>query len=77
LASHPCDGSTSHGWGTQLFLDGGCRGRFGAFNQALRESEAGTQQALAAGHFAFIGLVVVAGEVQEAVQDEDFDFGGK
>jgi len=31
----------------------------------------------AGGHFAVVGLVVFAGEVEEAVEDEDFDFVGE
>jgi hypothetical protein len=43
----------------------------------LGKAEASAEELLAAGHSAAIGFVVVAGQVQEAVQDEDFDFGGK
>jgi len=43
----------------------------------LRELETGAQQTLAAGHFAVIYLVIIAGEVQETVEDEHLDLSGK
>jgi hypothetical protein len=41
----------------------------------LREVEAGAELAFAAGHLAFVSFVVVAGQVKQAVENEDFDFG--
>jgi hypothetical protein len=40
----------------------------------LRQFELGSQHAFAASHLAVVDLVVVAGEVQQPVQNEDFDF---
>jgi hypothetical protein len=48
---------------------------FCAFDEALRQAEAGAEPALAAGHLAGVGFVVVTGEMEQAVKDEDFDFG--
>jgi len=39
--------------------------------------ELGAEAALAARHLAGVGCVVVAGEVQQAVQDEDFELCAK
>ena len=35
--------------------------------------ELGAEGGFAGGHLAFVGLVVFAGDVEEAVEDEDFD----
>jgi hypothetical protein len=43
----------------------------------LREGELGAEFLLAAGHFAVVDFVVVAGEMEQAVKDEDFDFDGE
>ncbi len=59
------------------WLGAGWLGRFSPFNQALRELELGAELALAEGHLARVGLVVVAGKVEKAVQNEHLDFGGK
>ena len=53
------------------------RFNFGAFDEALRETETGAEKAFAAGHLACVGFMVIAGEMEEAVEDEDFDFGGE
>jgi hypothetical protein len=49
----------------------------GAFDEAEGEIESGAEEALAAGHLAGVGLMVVSGEVEQAVEDEDLDFGGE
>jgi hypothetical protein len=49
----------------------------GALDEALGKAETGAEEALAASHFAVVGLVVVTGEVEEAVEDEDLDFSGE
>ena len=51
-------------------------GFVGAFYQSLGEAEAGAEFLFAAGHLAGVGFVVVAGEVEEAVEDEDLQFAG-
>jgi hypothetical protein len=71
------------GWGTQSlglprfqkhlrFADGRVW-LGGALDEALREAEAGAEQTLTAGHLALVGLVVIAGQMQQAMQDEDFN----
>jgi hypothetical protein len=55
------------------FQDWGLRCVSGTLDEALREVEAGAKEALAAGHLAFIGLVVISGKMQQAMQDKDFD----
>ena len=42
-------------------------------NQPLWQTQLGAKQHFAAGHLAGVGFVVVAGEMEEAVEDEDFD----
>jgi hypothetical protein len=49
----------------------------GALDEALRESEFGAEEALAAGHLAGVGLVVVAGQVQQTVENKHLDFSGE
>ena len=44
------------------------------FDKALRESQLSAELALASSHLAGVRFVVVAGEMKQAVQDEDFDF---
>ena len=39
--------------------------------------ELATEGGFAGGHFAVVSFVVFAGEVEEAVEDEDFDFVGE
>jgi hypothetical protein len=64
-----------HGYLTRLLPS--LRWRLGAFDEALREFEAGAELEFAAGHFSVVGFVVVSGEVEEAVEDEDFQFAGE
>jgi hypothetical protein len=52
-------------------------GLFSPFNEALGQVKAGPEGALAAEHLAGVGFVVVAGEMEEAVQDEHLDFDGQ
>jgi hypothetical protein len=40
----------------------------------LWEAQPGAELALAAGHLAVVYFVVVAGEVEQAVENEDLDF---
>ncbi len=46
-----------------------------AFDEAVGEPEFAAEFGFAGGHLAFVGLVVFAGEVEEAVEDEDLYFG--
>jgi hypothetical protein len=61
-----------NGWGTRfcgqddIFKS---RSGFRAFDEALRQAELGAEAALAAGHLACIGLMVVASEMEQAVED--------
>ena len=48
---------------------------FSALDEALRQVEFGAEQAFAAGHLAFVGFVVVTGEMEQTVKNENFDFG--
>ncbi len=48
-----------------------------AFDEALGQAKLGAEKTFAAGHLAGVGFVIVAGEVEQAVQDEDLDFGGE
>ena len=48
-----------------------------AFDEALREVEAGAEQPFAAGHFAVVGFVVMTGEMKQSVKNEDFDLNGE
>ena len=43
----------------------------------LGQAEGGAEKALAASHLSRVGLVVVAGEVKQAVEDEDLEFRGQ
>ena len=49
----------------------------GAFDEALGEAEACAELLFAAGHFAVVGFVVVAGEMEETMEDEDLQFTGE
>jgi hypothetical protein len=51
--------------------------RFGSFDQALGKFQFCAKEAFAAGHLSDVDLVIVAGEMKQAVEDEDFDFGCK
>ena len=51
--------------------------RCGAFDEALGQTEARAQYAFAASHLAVVDFVVVAGEMQQAVEDQNFDFDGQ
>jgi hypothetical protein len=51
--------------------------RLNSFDEALGQAEDGTKAALAARHLTGVRFVVVAGEVQEAVEDQDLNFRGK
>jgi hypothetical protein len=44
-------------------------------NQALRQVELGAKLALTTSHFAGVGFVIVASEVEQAVKDENLDLG--
>jgi len=48
-----------------------------ALDQSLRQMQSGAQEPLAARHLPRVGLMVVAGQVQQAVQNENLDFGGE
>jgi hypothetical protein len=54
----------------------GCRG-CGAFDEGGGETEFVAEGGFAGGHFAIVGFVIFAGEVEEAVEDEDFDLVGE
>jgi hypothetical protein len=56
MVSHPCGRETPQGWGTL-----GSWFPIGTLNQALRQAYAGPELALAAGHPALVGFVVVSG----------------
>ena len=45
-----------------------------ALDEALRQPQAGAEQALATSHLARVGFVVVAGKMEQAVENENFDF---
>jgi hypothetical protein len=47
----------------------------GSLDQTLRQAEPRAQTAFPPLHLAGIGFVIVSGQVQQAVQDEDFQFG--
>jgi hypothetical protein len=53
-----------------------CGGLRGAFDEGGGEAEFAAEGGLAGGHFAVVGFVVFAGKVEQAVEDEDFDFVG-
>jgi len=44
-----------------------------ALDEALRQAELGAEKKFTAGHLASVGFVVMAGEMKEAVEDENFD----
>ena len=46
-----------------------------AFDEAVGEFEFAAEFSFAGGHLALVGLVVFAGEVEQAVEDEDLYFG--
>jgi len=48
-----------------------------AFDEALREAETGAEEAFAAGHLSCVGLMVMTGEMEQAVEDENFDLNGE
>jgi hypothetical protein len=48
-----------------------------AFDETLRQVEFGAEEAFAAGHLASVGFVVVTGEMEQAMENENFDFGGE
>ena len=48
-----------------------------ALDETLGEAKAGSQETLAAGHQAGVGFVVVAGEVEQAVENQHLDLGGE
>jgi hypothetical protein len=52
-------------------------GLLGAFDEGGGEAELAAEGGFAGGHFAVVGFVVFAGEVEEAVEDENFDFVGQ
>ena len=47
----------------------------GAGDEGVGEAELGAEDGFPGGHFAGIGFVVEAGEVQEAVEEENAEFG--
>ncbi len=47
---------------------------FGAFDESRREIEFAAEEGFAGGHFAVVGFVIFAGEVEEAVEEQDADF---
>jgi hypothetical protein len=49
----------------------------GAFDEGGGQAEVAAEGGFAGGHFAVVGFVVFAGEVEEAVEEEDFCFLGK
>ena len=51
--------------------------RTGALDQPFRKSEQAAQAKLPARHPAVVVFVIVAGKVQQAMQDESLDFGGR
>jgi hypothetical protein len=54
-------------------VDGWFRG--GALDQPLRQAQPCAEQTFPPGHFALIGLMVVAGQVEQSVQDQHLDLG--
>ena len=46
----------------------------GALDEGCGEAEFAAEDGFAGGHFAVVGFVVFAGEVEEAVEEEDADF---
>jgi len=45
-----------------------------AFDETLREAQLCAEESFAAGHLAGVGFVIVTGEVEQAVEDEDLNF---
>jgi hypothetical protein len=48
-----------------------------ALDEALGKTEAGAELTLAAGHFAIVGFVVLSGQMEKSVEDEDLQLAGE
>ena len=78
-ATRCCRDDTSFlvGWDDSLFDDFLGDGRGCRLDEGGGEAEFAAEGGFAGGHFAVVGLVVFAGEVEEAVEEKDFISSGR